>query len=262
MIEQAKLDTRVSVLLTTLYGKRFNVLSELKLERLLQKNPYLYCSLGLNNPSDFIEQVLIAFVSSSDETVFGNDFFEPLAIWAAEEADQHGQGNRTVTVGAGAGQDIAIETVAAYYAISVKSGKNIFNAQSNKGQNAEFDELRARLKKLNKQFVPVIGYGYGRKMVKKASSTEKIAGQKFWSLLTGEQDFYLRIASAIQSVSGVHGAQYKVAFDKKRNELLRQFMLNFVSDAGEILWQSIVEYNSSIAKAPRLCAAAEQNDAP
>lgn len=71
-------------------------------------------------------------------------------------------------------------------------------------------------------------------------------------LLTGESDFYQRIAIAIKGEAFAHGAQYREAFDKKRNELLRQFMVNFVNAAGDILWETVVEYNSSKAKAPKL----------
>jgi Type II restriction endonuclease EcoO109I len=194
VIDDTALENEIGRLLAVLYAKRIAKVGDLKLGRLIDKNPYLYRAIGIDDPSQLIEQLLAAFISSSDETIFGNEFFEPLAFWCAKASQQEGVNARSVTVGAGAGQDIAIETATAYFAISVKSGKNIFNAQSAKGQNSEFDALEARLKKLNKQFHRVIGYGYGRKQVQKASTVEKLAGQSFWQMLTGEADFYLRIS--------------------------------------------------------------------
>ena len=146
MIEQLALDREVGRLLEVLYAKRFASLEKLSLQTLLSKNPYLYRALGESEPVSLIKQMLIARVSSSDETIFGNDFFEPLAIYAAKSAFT-GKQNCTVTVGAGAGQDIAVETASEYLAISVKSGTNIFNSQSQKGQSSEFNALQARMKK-------------------------------------------------------------------------------------------------------------------
>lgn len=252
MIPEDKLRSEVGRLLAILYAKRFSRLESLHLRNLINKNPYLYRSIGLSNPHDFIEQLLVAFVSSSDETIFGNDFLEPLALWSARESTDHSGGDRIVTVGSGAGQDIAIETATAYLAVSVKSGKNIFNSQSNKGQSTEFNELQARLKKVNKQFRAIIGYGYGRKQNRKQTAVEKVAGQVFWELLTGEEDYYLRIAQAIASFSEKHGDEYKTAFEKKRNKLLRQFLLNFVDEQGSVMWDAIVSFNSAKTSPPRL----------
>lgn len=251
MINDGSLDREINRLLDILYAKRFSALNKLSITKLLNKNPYLYRALGINDPDSFIEQLMIAFISSSDETIFGNDFFEPLAFWSARESAHHHGDQRTVTVGAGAGQDIAIETATAYLAISVKSSKNIFNAQSNKGQSIEFSELQARLKKLGKQFRPIIGYSYGRKLERperKATNTEKIAGQKFWALLTGEDSYYLRIANSIGKFSTQHGLEYKEQCERKKNQILREFMINFVSAEGIIDWDKVVEFSSGSQK--------------
>lgn len=256
MISDTALQAEVGRLLDVLYSKRFAALDKLSLTRLLSKNPYLYRALGIANSSEFIMQLMVAFVSSSDETIFGNDFLEPLAIFAACNADPVAGETRQVSVGAGAGQDIAIETASSYLAISVKSSKNIFNAQSTKGQDSEFSALQARLKKLNKMFRPIIGYGYGRKLVRKASNVEKLAGQAFWRLLSGEADFYLRISSAMETFAGQHGALYKTAFEQKHRQVLREFLINYVDPSGDIRWDAVVAFNSAEsrpkkAKAPK-----------
>jgi hypothetical protein len=252
LIDESQLDAKVGQLLEVLYQKRFASLDGLTLTKLINKNPYLYRALGIEDASEFIEQLLAARISSSDETIFGNDFLEPLAIWSAQASDQHDGGARSVTVGAGAGQDIAIETATAYLAISVKSGKNIFNSQSNKGQSTEFVAMQSRLKKINKQFRAIVGYGYGRKLNRTVSTTEKLAGQVFWELLTGESDYYLRIAGAIGKYSASHGEAYKKAYAIKKQQLLRAFMVNFVSPEGEMLWDAVVAFNSSKARPKRL----------
>lgn len=253
MIPEAALNAKVGELLTTLYKKRLAALEGLSLTTLLQKNPYLYRALGASEPFELIDQMLAARISSSDETIFGNDFFEPLAVFAA----QKGQGaGVSVTVGAGAGQDIAIETANAYLAISVKSGTNIFNSQSEKGQSVEFKQLQARLKKLGKMFRPIIGYGYGRKNPRKASEVERLAGQVFWQLLSGEEDFYLRISRAMESFALHHAAEYKDLLQRRRSVLTNEFMNAFMGPDGRIDWDAVVAFSSSAAapahaRAPR-----------
>ncbi len=259
MIPQGKLESKVGELLETLYSKRFAALEKLTLKTLLSKNPYLYRALGAGKASDLIDQLLIARVSSSDETIFGNDFFEPLAIFAAKQAvGSNGQG--TVTVGAGAGQDIAIETASEYLAISVKSGINILNSQSAKGQSAEFQQLQARLKKVQKLFRPIIGYGYGRKKASANGKTvERIAGARFWELLSGEADFYLRIARAMEPFADTHYVHFKQALEIKHNALVAEFSREFVATDGRIDWDHVVQFNSSAEPPPRLTKASSRN---
>lgn len=256
MIEQQALEAEVDRLLKVVYGKRFATLEKLTLSKLLSKNPYLYRGLGIVKAEEWVDEVLAAFISSSDETVFGNEFFEPLALWAAKAAEFPGD-KREVTVGGGAGYDVGIETASAYRAVAIKSGKKIFNSQSSSAQGDQFLALQSRLKKTGKQFLPIIGYGYGRKTTRKESPTERLAGQKLWQLLTNEADFYLRIGQAIGKFAADHRQLYTEALDKKRNQLLRQFLVNFVDDSGTIQWDAILKYNSGEPRPARLKTASD-----
>jgi hypothetical protein len=252
MISEAALKVEVDRLLTVLYEKRLAAIEKLTLSSLLSKNPYLYRALGVSKPHELIDQLLAARVSSSDETIFGNSFLEPLAFWSATNANVHGDESRSAHVAGGAGYDLAIESDMSYLAIAVKSGKNIFNSQSTKGQNVEFDGLQARLIKLKKQFRKIIGYGYGRKTTTKQSAIEKVAGQGFWELLTGEADFYLKIARVVGEVAEAHAPIYRTAYDRKSNLLVLDFSNNFLDSDGEISWDKVVAFNSSVAKPARL----------
>lgn len=224
-------------------------LRELTLNELLNKNPYLYRSVGIQRPDHLLDGLLIARISSSDDPIFGNEFFEPLALWAAGEAQLPG---RQVSVGAGAGQDISIELATEYFAIAVKSGKNIFDSQSDKGQKTEFDQLEARLKKLKKAFHKVVRFGYGRHAKPKGEKPILTkAGQDFWELLTGESDFYIRVSAAISEPAAIHKAAFDEALLKKHSELLRQFMIDFVDSDGTVRWNSVVEFNSARARPAR-----------
>jgi hypothetical protein len=253
MICQNELDTEIKRLLNALYGKRFTKLSEVNLQRLLKKNPFLFRAIGLTDTSELVESMLDAFLSSSDETYFGNDFFEPLAFWVAKNAiDVSDENRESVSVGSASGTDLAIETANSYLAIAVKSGTNIFNSQSTKGQSTEFVELQSRLRKLGKEIRPIIGYGYGRNKSKATTKHEKHAGQAFWKLLSGEHNFYLRICDSIGKFSLDHKEEYDLQYKRTKNKILKQLVLNFVDDSGDLNWRKIFEFNSSIEKPNKL----------
>lgn len=260
MIEQKLLDQEIQRLLNILYEKRFKKLDDVDLKRLLKKNPYLFRSIGIDDPSILVEAMLDAFLSSSDETFFGNDFFEPLAYWTAKNADTTADESRTVTVGSASGTDLAIETANSYLAIAVKSGTNIFNSQSTKGQSTEFLELQSRLRKLGKEIRPIVGYGYGRHQSRGTGKAEKHAGQAFWQLLSGEEDYYIRISDSIGKFAIAHRNVYLVSYNKTKNRILKHLMLNFVDDDGELNWQKIVEFNSSINKPDKLIPPTDDMD--
>ena len=92
-----------------------------------RKNPYLFRAKAMNGAAQIIDAILAAFVSSSEETIFGNVFFEPIATAAA-------QGQKALAEGV----DIMVERDNTIYAIAVKSGTSVFNADSRKKQEQNF----------------------------------------------------------------------------------------------------------------------------
>ena len=94
-----------------------------------RKNPYLYRAKAMENASEIVESVLSAFVTSSEETIFGNCFFEPIAIAVSG-------GNKALAEGI----DLMIQDAEGntIYAIAVKSGPSVFNADSKKRQEQNF----------------------------------------------------------------------------------------------------------------------------
>ena len=131
------------------YERRLRKIGTLKLKQVLRrKNPYLFKAIGNQSAAEIVEGLLAAYLSSSDEGLFGDAFFEPIA-----KAVSGG------TVSPSEGVDIALETDTVYKAISVKSGPNPFNSSQQKRQDDEFRALRSRLQKLRKQFDPILAMG-------------------------------------------------------------------------------------------------------
>lgn len=243
MIESDELQALIKSVLEDFYSRRAQMLANLQLKDVLKrKNPYLYKARGTQNAAEIIEEILKAYLSSSDETIFGDAFFEPLALKVSGGV-----------VSPSDGVDIAIESDERYMAIALKSGPNIFNSSQAKKQNSEFLSLKARLHKIKKQFDPVLGHAYGQK---EAASNQSrvyrvVSGQKFWQEITGDSDFYLKLIRLMDDefVNKQRDA-YREEFEKASNRYVREFTLEFCKLDGAIDWEKLLHFNSG-AKPPK-----------
>lgn len=60
----------------TFYGSLIDKIDGLDVIKIMRrKNPYLYRAKAMENAAEIVENVLSAFVTSSEETIFGNCFF-------------------------------------------------------------------------------------------------------------------------------------------------------------------------------------------
>lgn len=236
MIDRQVLEVKAAELLDDFYRRRTAKINELKLlDTLRRKNPYLYRALGISRASEIVEGILMAYVSSSDETMFGDAFFEPLAKFVSGG-----------TVAPSEGVDVAIETDDTYQAIAVKSGPSVFNADSRKRQEENFQALEKRLRKLRKHFDPIVGYSYGRKQQRETSHSEfrELAGQAFWEEITGDPDFYLTIMALMRDRPEQHRAAYIEAYTAAVNRFTKEFVEQFCHDDGSIDWEKLARFNS------------------
>ena len=108
----------IAVALDNFYTNLIKKTDSLNIKAVMKrKNPYLFRAKAMNGAAQIIDAILSAFVSSSEETIFGNVFFEPIATAAA-------QGQKALAEGV----DIMVERGNTIYAIAVKSGTSVFNA--------------------------------------------------------------------------------------------------------------------------------------
>lgn len=211
-------------------------LEKLNLEDVLKrKNPYLYRAKGMNNATQLVDSILAAYVSSSEETVFGNVFFEPLAIEVSG-------GQKAVTEGA----DITVDKDNTVYTIAVKSGTSVFNGDSRKRQEQNFQAAAKRVQQARKAYMPVVGYGYGKKRVSRNRRKFywELAGQDFWAWLTGDSEFYIKIIKYMGTKPDEYAKQFDDAYNKAENRLIRQFTMDYCSEDGSIDWDKLVRFNS------------------
>jgi endonuclease III len=237
MISPDDLERKIGELLDDFYRRRMAKINELRLkDALRRKNPYLFRAVGVQKASEIVEQLLTAYMSSSDEGIFGDAFFEPLAKFASGGI-----------VAPSEGVDVVRETATEYIAIAVKSGTSVFNADSRKRQVQNFESLEARLKKLHKHFDPVIGYAYGRKKPKTQTKIRELAGQAFWSEVTGDPDFYLKIIRLMKDKPQEHLTAYRNAWDAAVNRFTKAFIDEFCNSDGTIDWNKLTKFNSGMS---------------
>lgn len=220
--------------LDNFYKRRLEKLTTLKLkDTLRKKNPYLFRAIGVLKASEIVEALLQAYMSSSDETIFGDAFFEPIV-------KQFG------TYSSGEGVDVIIETPTTYKAIAVKSGPNIFNASQAKRMNDEFHAMRSRMYKVQKQFDALLGHCYGRRQ--SPPTAKRIyrisSGQAFWQELTGDADFYLKLLNLMRDYPSEHRKMFEVEWARAVNRFEGEFITDFCTPDGDIDWDKLLRFNS------------------
>ncbi len=116
----------------------------------------------------------------------------------------------------------------AIYAIAVKSGPSVFNADSKKRQEQNFMAAAKLAQQAKTRFEAYIGYCYGKK---KSSGRgmpkiyQEIAGKEFWTFITGDEEFYKKIIGYMGTLPEQYVAAYKESYNKAFNRLVREFTM-------------------------------------
>ncbi|MGC8783772.1 MAG: PmeII family type II restriction endonuclease [Armatimonadota bacterium] len=236
----SELEALVKQGLERFYERRIANLSRLQLfDVLKRKNPYLLRAVGISSASELVQDLLKQHILASDETIFGDAFVEPIALAVSGGKKSSAEG-----------VDIEVEDEAAYKAISVKSGPNIFNSSQVRKMNEQFDSLRRRLdqylRQVRKHFVPILGAAYGKKDLPPNRSRfyRHIAGQAFWEDLTGDPDFYLKLIRLMKDYPEEHRKRFELELNKATNRFVRDLLNEFAETDGTLNWEKLVEYNS------------------
>jgi hypothetical protein len=234
--EQAVVEA-IAKALDDFYGALIKKVDALNIKTIMRKkNPYLFRAKAMNGAAQIVEAILSAFISSSEETIFGNVFFEPIATAAAG-------GQKALAEGV----DIMVEKADVIYAVAVKSGTSVYNASSKKRQEQNFAAARKLAQQAKKRFEPIIGYSYGRKKSSDkglAKIHTEIAGQAFWAELTGDKDFYIDLVRYMDKLPEKYVEEFEASYQKAANRLVKDFTTLFCKEDGSIDWESLVAFNS------------------
>ncbi|OGO43473.1 MAG: cytoplasmic protein [Chloroflexi bacterium RBG_16_60_22] len=235
-MDSDQLEALIGRCLLDFYERRLQKMRELKLRVFLRrKNPYLFKALGIQRASEIVERVLDDYISASDETIFGDAFFEPIARIVSEGKASDAEG-----------VDFVIETGERITAIALKSGPNIYNASQKKRQSQEFNAVRSRLYKLHKPFDPILGHAYGRLKTEPTKDRlyRDLSGQAFWTEITGDSSFYLKLIRLMKDLPAKYKKEYTSAKDTAINRFTAEFIKDFCHADGGIHWEKLVHFVS------------------
>lgn len=221
------------------HGNKLRIIKSLDLKKVLRKkNPYLFKAKNLTLAADLVKDILDAYLSSSEEKIFG-DFLENLAVFVARIAHKGWKSSAT-------GIDLEFVKSGVHYLVSVKSGPNWGNSSQQKKQETDFQTALKVLKQskqsLNVQ--PVLGICYGRARDTYKRGYLKLEGQSFWNLVGGSRSLYKDIVEPLGYKAKQHNDNFKRERDKIYNKLGREFILEFCAKDGTIQWDKLVEFNS------------------
>ena len=222
------------------HDKRLEALNDLRLNKLLRrKNPYLFRSKNINTASELIASLLDAYLSSQEETLFG-DFLEGLAIYVAKKV--HG-GRKSSTTGI----DLEFEKDGARYIVSIKSGPN----WGNSSQIAKMKENFRNAARVVRQGDPSInvvavnGCCYGRDSNPDKGGYFKYCGQEFWLLISEDPDLYKQIIEPLGHEARQHNDDFSTKYQAIIDRLSNEFSENFCDQEDAIDWEKLVSFVSS-----------------
>jgi len=224
----------VHAALDQFYRRRLASFDRLNLKKVLQrKNPYLFRAIGINDPKRFVSALLSAYFSSSDEGIFGDAFFEPVALGIS-------RGRKSITDSVDIELDIG-KTTRAY---AVKSGLSVFNGQSRRRQIQAFEECRRRLPR--QAFEAIVGYGYGQRASppRGKKNFREISGQAFWEEISGDPELYKKLLTMIGKKADEHAAAYEKSFATVGKKFVEEFEAEFATPDGKIDWDKLLLFNS------------------
>jgi len=221
------------------HRRRIKSLEELRLEKLLTKNPYLFKAKNLRTPELLVRDLLSAFLSSSEEKLFG-DFLEGLAVFVAERTCG---GHKSTAQGV----DLEFFNNGTHYVVSIKSGPNWGNSSQQSKLEQDLKTATARLKQArrNLNVQSVLGICYGKTKTTFIRGYMKIVGQNFWYFISENLNLYTDIIEPI----GHRAREHNESFEKERDKIISRFSIEmgntfFDAKTGELDWVKLVQYNS------------------
>lgn len=230
------------------YQNRFDRLEKLRLGNIIKrKNPYLFKAKNITTASEFVKQILDAFLSSQEETVFG-DLLENLSIYICGQVYK----GKKAEQGKYPSVDLIFSRNNKTYIVGIKSGPNWGNSDQIKEMKRNFKKAKYLLKKegVKGQIISVNGcmYGKDRKPYKedtrdRESSYYKYCGQEFWHLISGKKELYKDIIKPLNKQVKKRDERFKALYGQKINQLTEQFLKLFC-DKGIINWDKIIEFVS------------------
>lgn len=223
----------------TFHKKRIERLRQLKLKTVLKKkNPYLFKAKNLLTANEIIQGIADAFISSNEETIFG-DWLEGLAIFINQKV-YNGRKSGIPNI------DLEFDKDNIRYIINIKSGPNWGNSSQIVKMRSDFKTARRTLRTSNSKIMvlAVNGCCYGVDNHPDKGDYYKYCGQEFWEFISGNKNLYTGIIEPLGHQSKERNDEFIESYSKMINKFTRDFIRDFCKKNGEIDWIKLVEFNS------------------
>lgn len=224
----------------TFHQKRIAGLQDLKLKRVLsKKNPYLFKAKYVLTAQDIIKSLTDAFISSQEETIFG-DWLEGLAIFINGKVYS---GRKSGIPGI----DLEFDKDNIRYIVTIKSGPNWGNSSQIAKMVADFKTAKKTLRTSNSQLniTAVNGCCYGRDNNPDKGDYFKYCGQRFWEFVSGDPDLYTKIIEPLGHQAKERNDDFMQSYASMINKFTKEFADTFCKDDGTIDWDKLVRFNSA-----------------
>ena len=235
----AKIRRYVSDHIGEFHTERLNSLGKLKLVDVLKrKNPYLFRAKNIETAQDVVKNIVDAFISSSEETIFGN-WLEGLAIFISGEVYN---GKKSSAKGI----DLELDKEGVHYIVSIKSGPNWANSSALAKMRSDFKAAAKTLRTSgsNLTVIAVNGICYGSRSNNDQGDYFRYCGQDFWEFVSGDANLYLEIIEPLAVEAKKRNDEFAVEYAKKINVFVAEFLKRFASHDGSVDWEKIVRLNS------------------
>ena len=223
----------------TFHQKRIYSLNKLELKTVLKKkNPYLFKAKYLITAEQIIKGLTDAFISSNEETIFG-DWLEELAIFINSMVYNGRKSGIT-------GIDLEFDNNNIRYIVAIKSGPNWGNSSQISKMKADFKTAIKTLRTSNSklQIVAINGCCYGKDNVPDKGDYFKYCGQRFWEFISGDENLYIDLIGPLGHKAKERNDEFTKSYAKMINKFTKEFIVDFCKDSGEIDWVKLVKFNS------------------
>lgn len=189
-----------------------------------------------------VKGLVDAHISSNEETVFG-DWLEGLAIFINNRVYDGRKSGIT-------GIDLEFDRDEARNIVTIKSGPNWGNSSQVAKMIADFRTAKKTLRTGNSQLniVAVNGCCYGRDNKPDKGDYFKYCGQRFWEFISGNSELYREIIEPLGYNAKEKNDDFVKLYSQMINKFTKEFANIFCKNNGEIDWDELVRFNSSIIR--------------
>ncbi len=247
-LDYQKLNTFIaSDVIQPFYKIRLDRLTGVKLSDVIKrKNPYLFKAKNIETAGDLAKNILDAFLSSQEETIFG-DLMENLAVSICRQIFN----GKKAEEGKYRSVDLIFERDGKTYIVGIKSGPNWGNSDQVNIMKRNFKKAKALIRSefSKEDLVAINGCMYGKDNVPHKVNRDpdlsyyKICGQAFWELISGDNELYKKLIQPLDKEAKKRDEIFKELYVKKINEMTKDVVKIFYTK-NNLDWDKIIEYVS------------------